>query len=335
MFLWDETAYDWFFSSDCAGVPGESLDPAFTARMTFAYMLSVSFGGALISTKLAQMEIYLAKIADSEPKGLSSVAIELSNLIQMMLSWVSGNSVIYMLYEWFPVLNAGPKVPESLLHILAITLFTFLLSCLWLIANAGTVAESLDGDRTAVERYFITNAMAFFNGWNLYLLGKLALCKLIIAMKGPFKEWIDGTAGDVFHLTEVGEDKFTAALFIVVVLPAATTIVVELTFVLTDCYSALADLGEDERERMQSIASGNEAFGNFSDSPQLRAAQTMAARVMQRSPMARKVRRSRSRLTSEESAKMFFSKPGALHRSSSSSSSLTLTPAAKDDAVIY
>jgi len=36
-----------------------------------------------------------------------------------------------------------------------------------------------------VERYFITNAMAFFNGWNFFLAGKLALCLLLIRLEAP------------------------------------------------------------------------------------------------------------------------------------------------------
>ena len=115
-----------------------------------------------------------------------------------------------------------------------------------------------------MERYFITNAMAFFNGWNFFLAGKLGLCLLLIQLEAPLvcdtrartdthdrllvrlpaaetksrhtrpQDATEEIKNDYFK-DEDKADKFIGGLFTLLVMPIATVVIIKLTFVLTDC----------------------------------------------------------------------------------------------------
>ena len=161
MMLWYHAANDYLFLGVAAGSYG---------HISFISAGFLTFAGALLSVRLEELE----KQIDAHLGPAGGVAIELSNLVQSVLAYVTGCACSDWVTFAFPSLSAPPASAGVIVANVALCAALVLLCVAWLVATgeSGQLDTSMQTDREAMERFFLTNSMAFFVGWNLFVVSQ-------------------------------------------------------------------------------------------------------------------------------------------------------------------
>jgi hypothetical protein len=225
MVLWVTTYYSWEYQ----GIASDASD-----KVSLLFCLTAIFLGSSVSASLEELEKAMKSgVADpNDPPITIKVALEFSNMIQNILSFVAGCSAIDFIAYTLTTLGAEPSW-YALGCNLVIVFLIAVICIVWLVltGESGSVEDDEATDRDEVEKFFITNAMAFCTGWFTFVVGRMMIVPL-----GIFAESYLETSGFVSGHSNVGE-----RIVVLITVPIFTYVCLISGYSLIDHFQARID----------------------------------------------------------------------------------------------
>ena len=164
MVLWYDTSYRYVtFGREADPLhPDHRLD-----KLLVLWAVSITFAGSFAATLLEQLEIELkrrsTKLAAGERDLRVECVVTYSDLLQDSLSWVAGCAWVDVVLVVFSSLQDVPS-PIVLMLNFGVSALVAAFAIAWF-ALTGTGNEGINENRDQIEKYFVTNSLAFFVGW--------------------------------------------------------------------------------------------------------------------------------------------------------------------------
>lgn len=159
-------------------------------RILFYYAISITFFGSLLTSTLEDFEGRLRRREAEDPgnKHRASVII-LSDLLQSTAAYVVANAWTFVCWDTFTSLSAPPSMWAIGANV-TITLSAVALALGWFVATGDTrkLAAGEGAEAGAVQRFFVSNTMAFFVGWVCVIVLRQLVAPLSLVVEGVVVE---------------------------------------------------------------------------------------------------------------------------------------------------
>ena len=176
------------------------VQPVVRVHLILFYALSITLIGSYLSVVLEKLEERIKRIMEQGgahaalsgkfARGL----VQTSNMLQDALGYLTGCAWTDLICEIFSSLNADPTLSVILTNIAVTTSITFVV-VYWLAVSGESLSAITDAtNREDMERYFITNSMAYFVGWTWLVVTRNLFAPFALTFEMAVV-WLNGIAG--------------------------------------------------------------------------------------------------------------------------------------------
>jgi len=153
-------------------------------KLTVLWAVAITYVGSIVSAALEQWE------GDLKKKGgrlfFVDCVCSYSDLLQDSLAFVAGCAWSDVVCAIFTSLNSVTPTPSVLLANTAISVLVAAIALVWFVVTGNNTSSpsASAASRSHVEKYYITNALAFFVGWVWFVADRNMGAQLALAMEG-------------------------------------------------------------------------------------------------------------------------------------------------------